>query len=265
MLQSFVTSLIRPNQIFQLINKGMKKAVFYLLLLCLLLSLFSFARFFMTTTFFLNEAGPFVSQLPPFVVENGQLKMEADQPIFSDDKVFVVDPNNQLTPADYPNVSHGFIFTKDKIVSTVDGVSTGEITYTMANFAPGKTIDNEYVTYLVTGFFDSAIIIWTLVFIAIYIYTFSSLLIMATFSGVLAFVLGMITKKNLQFGSSWSLAVYCITAPTLVQTILLFMGASLPINAITWGLIGVYVTLAVRGMKDENQINQKNQKPTRKK
>lgn len=239
-------SLLKPKDLGQLVNKKAGVVFGFILFLALLLSVFGFSSFYLTTNMFLKEAQAVLNSAPDFTFKNDVLNMQTDQPIYSPNKMFIFDPNNQVKAENYPKSSYVVIFGKAKAIFIENGVFVREVNYVDSGL---HDISKQEFTGLVDWLVTKETIIWATIFACIFVYMIFSTTFTAFVLGIFGYIISNIQKKELTFGQAFRLAVFSLTVPFFIKGILVLAAWPIPIGPITWGLAAVYIVMAVRNIK----------------
>jgi len=246
LFESLKISLLKPNNLGQLVNKKAGVVFGFILFLALLISVFVFSSFYQTSSMFLKEAQAVLNSTPDFTFKDDVLNMQTDQPIYSPNKMFIFDPNNQVKAENYPKGSYVVIFGKVKATFMEKGVVVRETNYMNSGL---RDISKQEFTELVDWLITKETTIWATIFAGIFIYMIFSTMFTAFILGILAYIISNLQKKELTFGQAFKLAIFSLTVPFLIKGILVLAAWPVPIGPITWGLGAVYVVMAVRNIK----------------
>ncbi|MCL4441490.1 MAG: DUF1189 domain-containing protein [Firmicutes bacterium] len=185
---------------------------------------------------FNNGTAEFVStikeKIPEFRLANGQLNVDAPQPLLVDGgngSVLIIDTTGQTDESVLDKYNEGVFISRDKLINK-QNIEKKEI-----SFADLKqvTLDKQKLLSFLPLFK------WLLVIIAVFAYVFGSAWVVITLviMGLIGLFINGTMKGGLRFGHTWNIAVYALTLPWLLETFKDLVYPAIPYFwAIKWGL-----------------------------
>ncbi|MFD1739436.1 DUF1189 domain-containing protein [Bacillus salitolerans] len=244
-------STTKPSLLPTMAREGAGRAILYLLLLSLTLGLisgvFQSVRASLDFNRFLQDVS---DDLPHFVLENGELEIEGDEPlIFEEDpnSVFIIDDTGTYTRdnvndllSDYGTVT---LLTKYEFISAKP--------FETREFRFSDLGDALYLNkQMVLDFLPVLSFLPILLGIGVVFWFFIRKLIMGLIYALVGLIVSAIFKKGYSFGTMYSMGLYAITLPTIIDILLMMIGINL-----TWFVyLAIVVVYFVFAMKNNDTI-----------
>lgn len=193
------------------------KAVLYLLLISLFLGAIGSIRGSIEVN---NGISEFIKiyndNCPNFELINGELSVEGVMPMVlseDEDNYIIIDTTNSTNPDVLDSYSEGILILKDKIIQKENQLQTQVIEFKSLQ---GLTI-NKDIAY---SYFHYAKIIIPFIFIVNILGYFLGGLLSSLFLALFALIINGIFKTKLKYGQLYSLSIYALTTPLIINTIL---------------------------------------------
>ena len=221
----------------------------YLLLLFLIIYFINGTRTFVVTRIVVDELTTNLNMnIPEFRLENGEFSFEGKMPYYissSTNEVFVIDTTGQVTESVLKDVGFGMLITKDRVYLKNSQLETRTFSLTELK---GITLNKSDVAEFLPKLSWIAII-----FIAFgFIFVLGWKLINAVILALLGLIANAALKGRLKFNNLLNISIYALTLPMLIQLAVNLYGYPLPrFGLIYWGISILYVALAVKSCRDE--------------
>jgi hypothetical protein len=252
-------SVTKPSLLPRMAREGAGRAILYLLLLALTLGLisgvFQSVRASMEFNLFLEDVK---EELPNFVLKNGELDVEGDEPIIygqdQESSIFIIDDTGTYTRdniqdllSDYSSVN---LLTKYEFISA-EHVQTREFRF--ADFGDTLHLNKQMVVEIlpILSFLPM------LLAIGVVFWFFVSKLIMGLFYALAGLIVSSIYKRGFSYGTLYNMGLYAITLPTIVDIVLMMIG----INLSWFVYLAIVVVYYVFAMKSDDLLMEVNDHP----
>lgn len=242
--KQFGKSIYSPKDIAKFRFQGIGKTILFVFFLTFLSVL--------PTTYYFSTAisnGLVVTQktlkeeMPPFVIENGQLSLESSKPVTIEREDFniILDPTGTIEKKDLKDTENTIALLKDEFLLMAGGQSQS---YSYSMFKDMKITNQDLLHFLHT--LDSLKIIFIpLIFLVIYVFSsgikFIEVSILAVFG---LFVINLL-RRNVPYRQAWRLAAYSVTLPTVFFTIMAWLQTQVPNGFIINWFVGIIVLILV--------------------
>lgn len=191
------------------------KAVLYLLLISLLLGAIGTVRGAIEVN---DGISKFIKiyndKCPNFELENGELSVDGDMPIVlseDEENYIVIDTTNNTNPDVLDSYSEGILILKDKMIQK-NGIQTQVTDFkSLQEVTINKNIVNRYLP------FANAII--PFLFLGNILWYFLGGILSSVFLALFALIINGIFKTKLKYGQLYSLSIYALTTPLIIDTI----------------------------------------------
>lgn len=237
-----------------MVKQGVGKAFLYLFLFTLLFgTIHSIIIGFQIN----KDIGGFVSDIsgniPEFTFSDGILDVKEPMPIIHEDldgSTLIIDTTGQTTPDILDQYESATLILSDQVITKENGFKSEAFSF---GDLVGFTFDQDDVIDklpLLQWFsFIAAFFVWIGFFIG---KLFSSLLL-----SLVGLILVAIRKKKISFGGLYSLAIYALTAPILLDILLQVFGTDLH-NLVYYVIAIAYMWLAMKHFneKEENEFSE---------
>jgi hypothetical protein len=221
-------SITRPSEYLNMAGEGAGRAILYLLLLALTLGVvngtFQSVKAAIAYTGFLDGIK---EELPDFTLENGELTVEGDEPIIFEEaagETIIIDDTGTYTKDNIDSLlgesSNVVLITKEYVLM-VDPTETNEIRF--AEFGELYVDKNMVLTFL-------PYLTWLTVLMGVFIviWFFVSKLVMGLFYGLIGLIASKIQKRSYSYGKAYSMGLYAITLPSVLDIVFNMFGINLP-------------------------------------
>lgn len=193
------------------------KSVLYLLLIALLFGTIGSIR---GAVDFNNKTSNLIQMYndkwPNFELKDGELTVEGNMPmVLSEDKDYyvMVDTTNNTNPDVLDSYSKGLLILKDKIIEKQNATQTQVIDFKSLQ---GMTINKD----VVNNYLPLVKIITPFIFIGTILWYFIGGLLSALCLASIALIINAIFKTDLKYGQLYSLSIYALTTPLIIDMIL---------------------------------------------
>ncbi|WP_442594961.1 DUF1189 domain-containing protein [Neobacillus sp. D3-1R] len=246
-LQQIIKSLYSPKDMAKYRFQGIGKTIFYVFLL-------SFISIIPTTYYFTTAItnGLEVTkkalqhEVPPFVIENGQLSFDHVTPVIIEKDHFkiILDASNTIDKEDLNQSENTIALLKEDFLFIAGGEQQ---TYSYSMFSDMKITNQKLVEFLKNA--ESLKWIFLPILILI-IFIFTSGIKFIEVSILAMFGLGLknlVNKSNIQYRHLWRLAAYSITLPTIFFAIMSLLKTQVPSGfLINWFVSIVVLALIIK-------------------
>lgn len=225
------------------------KSFIYLLLLFLIIYSINGTKAFILTRMVMDELAVDLSvNVPEFKLENGEFIFEGNMPYYissSTNEAFIIDTTGQVTESALKDVGVGMLITKDKVYIKRSEIETRSFSLT----------ELKGIILTKADILDFLPKLSWIVFIFIvfgFIFVLSWKLLNAVILALLGLAANSILKSKLKFNNLLNISIYALTLPMLIQLAINLYGYPLPnFWLIYWGISLLYVVLAVKNCRDE--------------
>lgn len=179
--------------------------------------------------------------LPDFTLENGQLEVQGKMPMVldeNDESIFIIDVSGQTTPDILDNYNEGILILKDKVIQKRNFVETR--VYRFGDYKD-FTITKDKIMGWLPILKGIGIIIGILTFLFFIIRKMFSALILA----VIGLIISSIQKVKLSFGQLYSIGIYVLTLPIILDTFISLSTINFPWY-LYYGLAIIYMWLSIK-------------------
>lgn len=230
------------------------KSIIYLLLLSLLLGAVGSLRGAIDTN---NGISQFIKiyndKCPDFELKDGQLSVTGDMPlVLSKDNnyYFVIDTTNNTSTDVLNSYDRGILILKDKLIEKQSGAQTQIFDFKSLQ---GSTINKKQVNV----YLPLIKLVIPLIFIGNIIWYFLGGLLSALFLALLALIINGVFKTNFKYGQLYSISIYALTTPLIIDTILKIVGIEhFSYYWLAYHIIGFgYICFALNKFKNSNTAN----------
>jgi maltodextrin utilization protein YvdJ len=241
-------SVTEVNMYPQMISQGVGKAFKYLLLFTLIFGTISS----MIIGYQLNkDIGNFISQLekdlPEFTFEKSKLHVEGAMPItyteLDENTVIIIDTTGGTTPDILEEYESAALFLEDQAIIKRNAVETRVISFAeFADISFDKEDVMNLLPYLKWFSLIAGIVVWIVFFIG--------KLISAFILSIISLIISKIRNVDLSFGHLYSLSVYSLTLPILLDIVFNLFHFDLP-NLIYYAIAIIYAWLVIDRTKKQ--------------
>lgn len=248
-LKRFINSIYDFKSYNFFISQKLSKAILYLLLLAFLSSTFTVIKnsyTFKSGFSYLEEV--LTNEMPSFILENNELKIDTTMPIVYEDgiNIVVVDTTKELDPTTYPSYINIFLIGKDKIIFKDSSSQFTTLDYSSFQLtSPLTSEDFSNVMKTLGGIGITILLI--LIFIFLFIGKLISVFLIMPLA---ALVISSILDKKLSYGSLIKISAYALTVPIIIKTFFAVIGVNVPVFFILYYGVGIiYLTFAIKNIK----------------
>lgn len=253
-------SIVNFKSYPNMVREGVGKAFLYLLLFTLIFGTISGFIVGKNVTSGINM---FISQLdentPDFRLANGHLEVEGNMPIVLEElpnnqALYIIDTTGQTQADILDNYQTGMLILEDRAIVKQNPVQTS--VYDFKEFV-GADLTKDDLMNMMPFFKSFGLIFGFLTFLFFYLVKMFHALLLA----VIGLLIAAIQSKNLSFGKQYSLGIYVLTLPVLLDIIISLFGYNFPWYL--FYLVGlIYMWFAIRefdkpmfNMDDNGEIN----------
>ncbi|MGE5417934.1 MAG: DUF1189 domain-containing protein [Acidobacteriota bacterium] len=244
-----VKSIINPAAYGELVKLGLGKAMGYLILLVLLVTIPVHIYQVYGSNGMVSAVSQLIDQnIPDFSLSNGVLQVDAEMPITiaeTPQNLIVIDTSgrsNQSILNDHPE---GVLFTKDQMVVKQNGqvqqisLSDLQVEFNKDDlFKVLPLIKTFGIVYIILGPF----VIWLIKMLQVF-----------TLMGLVALIVSAISSAELSYTESVTVAVYAMTLPFLVQGLQKVLIPTFPYPCLLYYILFIIcIILGVQGAKNRN-------------
>ncbi len=236
-------SIAKFDQYPRMIKEGVGKAFLYLFLFSLIFGTISGVIVGYQTNQGLQAfVGEIEQGLPDFTLTNGELHVEGEMPIVleEDDTLMIIDTTGLTSPSildDYPT---GLLVFKDSVIYKKSVFETRQ--YRFSDFGDVTLTKADILTYL-------PLLKWIGVIFGIFVFLFFYIakIINAFILTILSFILSAIQKAKISFAQMYSMSIYALTLPILIDVLLKLFNLNLRWY-LYYGIAFVFMWMAIRAM-----------------
>ncbi|GIN38514.1 DUF1189 domain-containing protein [Heyndrickxia oleronia] len=213
-IQRFVKSLYSPKDIAKYRFLGIGRTILYVFLLMLLSTIPSLYHLSKMSIQALNEGKQiFMDELPPFIIENGELTSNERKPIIikKDGFDIIFDSTGQTTENDVRNHGNAIALLKDEFF--VVNNQTGQ-NFSYSTFQD-KKMENKDIDKFLTSIHGVLWIVLPIIFVFLYLFTAALGFIKVSIFAGIGVLIAQALNRKLQYRQSWRLAAHSITLPTV--------------------------------------------------
>ncbi len=251
----FIYSITGFDRYRILLRQSMGKAVGYLILLSLLLSVAVFAPIYSTSNEVINKSTEYiVESMPDFSLIDGHLEVNGQMPIVIDDGNIsvVVD----TTPGAEDRILNQYdtvlLFTSDKMIMK-DYVNRQE--YPLSSFE-GLNITKGSLIEAMPLIKSYIIVVLALVGIFMGLFFVAGKFISALVVSLIGLIANSSSKTNLSFKSLFKISIFSMTLPLIIGTVINALMINIPFLAVLFYVgSGIYVFGAIKSIKKELEIS----------
>ncbi|KXG09280.1 hypothetical protein AT864_02510 [Anoxybacillus sp. P3H1B] len=230
-----------------MVAQGAGKAFLYLLLFALLFgTLNSIIVGYQFNQSIGHFTGTLESKIPEFTFQNGELNVEGTMPIVLDDSkngAVIIDTTGQTTEDRLNPYSSGVLILKDRMISKQAG---GQTQVFLFRDFQGVTFDKQDLV----GFLPYLKWLAPIVAVIAWIGFFIGKIFSALFLAIINLVISKLQKANLPFGRLYSLSIYSLSLPIILDLIFKLFHFRLP-GLIYYIVALVYSWLAINQIKKQ--------------
>ena len=242
-------SIAKFDKYPSMLKEGAGKAFIYLLLFTLLFGSVSSIRVgYQVVDGISSFSDEIKRDVPDFSFSNGELQVEGEMPIVIDetsDNLVMIDVTNNTSIGVLEPYETGFIFLKDRLIVKTNRYDTRELVYADFDLYLTKEGTVEFLSNLKwVGFVVG--------FIAIVVFLIGKL-ISSLIMTLLGLIIMSVQKVKLSFGQLYSLGIYTLTLPIIVDLFLSFFHIDLPFY-VYYGIALVYVWFAIKSFKGTDDL-----------
>ncbi len=247
----FIYSITSFDNYKLFLRESTGKAIGYLVLLSLLISIAIFAPFFSIANEVANAAPNFIDEvIPDFNLVDGQLEVYGDMPIVMDssDLPVVID----TTPGAEDRLLYQYdsiiLITQDKMIlkNYTERQEYPHSAYTGLELTKDSLIEALPIikTYMTVAFIFIGILVYIFVLIVKFITVF--------IASIIGLIVNSSLKTNLSYKSIFKISLFAMTLPLIVCTILDVLPVNIPFMPVLfYAGTGVYIYGAIRSIKRE--------------
>lgn len=230
-------------------NETLGKAFKYLILLCLMIGIISSILTVIPFTKGIDILKDnFVTDIPYFEFDNGELKVESDEPIIieeSEGYIFIVDTTNETDESILDQYEAGMYIGKDRMVTKRNMVQKESFEFSQIKELSFTKYDIQgYIHYL--KYFSILIVFFILIWTIIG-KLFSTLVI-----SVIGLIINAIVKSELEYSDIYKLGIYSITLPSIIKLITKYTLPDIPFFSILYyGIVIFYLVKAMNRIKND--------------
>lgn len=244
----------------RVIKESSGKAILYLLLLSILLSLFNIIH---PMVGFLNGVDvlskTFERNIPDFEFINGELNVAGDMPIIigkESDQVVIIDTSGQLDAHALDDYKSGVFISKNYAVNKDNAIKTETIDFT--ELGPLKFTKQQ-----IAGFLPYLKYFTILIILAIFAGTIIGKLISSLVVSVIGLIINASVKSTLLYGEIYRAGVYAMTLSSICKLLLRLLSIQIPFFFIIYyAVISLYLIKAFSLIKEDKSNSQMTHYPT---
>jgi len=244
----------------KVIKESIGKAVIYLLLLSVLLSLFSIIQ---PMVGFLNGVDvlskTFARDIPDFEFINGELSVTGEMPMVIGEEsgqVLIIDTSGQLDATALDDYTSGVFLSKTYAINKTDAVKTERYDF--------KELEAlKFTKQQIAGFLPYLKYFTLLIILVILAGTIIGKLISSLIVSVIGLIVNASTKSTLLYGEIYRIGVYAMTLPSIIKVIMRFSPVKIPFFfVIYYFIITIYLVKAFSLIKEDKSRPQVPKYPT---
>lgn len=226
------------------------KAFTYLLLLTLLISLVSIIK----PIYELNSGIGLISEyfdteVPYFELKNGELHVEGEMPIVSEDEdsIMIINTDQDVDESVLADYDRGVLILKDRLINKQNKSQTREYKFSqLKDFTINKYDVEKYIPYL------KSISIFIIIFLPLF--TFLGKLFSTLFISLLGLIVNSVAGSKLEYADIYKIGIYSITLPSIIKLLSKFIPFDIPFfSLIYYGIVVFYMYKAMTIIKLEDK------------
>jgi hypothetical protein len=254
--KQFFKSIYSPKDIAKFRFLGIGKTILYLFFLSLV-SVIPSSYFFTTA---INNGlevtkATLKEEVPPFVIENGQLNTESSTPITIDKDGFkiIMDATGTVDSSEFENTDNVIALLKDEFVIVAGGQPQ---TTSYAMFSDIKITNKELLSFIETleGF---KLIFLPILILVIYIFSSGIKFIEVSILALIGLFITSLLSRNVPYRQLWRMAAFSVTLPTVFFMVMATLQTDVPNGfLINWFVSIIVLGLALKEVPMKKQKNQ---------
>lgn len=244
-------SVYSPTAIASFRMQGIGKSILYVFLLSLLSAIPIIVHFSIAITQSVQSLSLTVDrEFPPFVIENGQLNSEENEPIITEKNGLSIyfDSSGTLTSSDLDSSEDSVALLKNEFIITSAG-TTQEFSYSMIN---NMEITKENLLELLETIDNILPFISIIPILLIFLFTSVMTFIEVSILALMGSLVSTISGKSLPYRPLWNMAAYSATLSTIFFMIMDLLQTTVPGGfMINWFVSFVILYLALKEINPE--------------
>ncbi|AST92585.1 hypothetical protein BC6307_15450 [Sutcliffiella cohnii] len=250
--KQFIKSLYSPKEMANFYQQGIGKTILYIFFLVLVTSI----PFFISIGIAINQlhsAAETVvkSDLPEFVIENGEFTADVDEPLIMDQDglVLMLDPNSEFSLSEIEDFGDVIALQRYEVITIIDGTTEIFDLGQTDGFTISKS-DLESLLDTVGSFIPLIIFLFAAI---MYILFSLGKFIQVTLLGLVGLILkGSLNKPFIKYRHTWILSAYAVTIPTVLFALLESIGIYIPYTTIISFTAAFFILyLIVKELKED--------------
>jgi hypothetical protein len=237
-------SMTKVSKYPHMVKQGVGKAFLYLFLFTLTVGTIHAGITGYHITQMIKGFNELVKQeLPAFTLENGELSVKGEMPMIleeSESSLFMIDVTGETSPDVLDKYEEGALVLKDRVIMKESTYEVSELSFNEVDLYLTKEDIVKWLPY-----FE-----WLGAAAALFMFFFFFLgkMVNALFISVIALIFRAIQKVELSFGGLYSMAIYALTLPVIVDVLLSAFWYGLPWY-FYYGTIFVFMWLGINAFK----------------
>lgn len=217
--KQFLKSLYSPKDIAKFRFQGIGKTILFVFLLTLLSILpttFQFASAINNGLELTKDA--LKEDVPPFIIENGQLSVESKTPYILDKKgiKIIIDGTGSIDQSDINQSETAIALLKNEFVF----MAGGEAQSSSYSMFPEMELTNQDIVDFIQSTEGLKYIFLPIMILIIYIFSSGAKFIGVSILALFALFIKNLLHRNLPYRQAWRMAAYSMTLPTVFFTIM---------------------------------------------
>lgn len=248
-------SIYSPKAIASFRMQGIGKSILYVFLLSLLSAIPIIVNFSIAITQSIQSVSLTIDrEFPPFVIKNGQLNSEENEPITTekDGMSIYFDSSGTLTSSDLDSSEDSIAFLKDEFIITSASAGTSqEFSYSMLN---NMELTKETLVELLET--TDRLLPFLSIIPILLVFLFASLMkfIEVSILALMGSLVSTINGKALPYRPLWNMAVYSATISTLFFMVMDLLQTAVPGGfMLNWFVSLVILYLALKELNPEKE------------
>lgn len=247
--KKLTSSITDVRQYPAMVKEGLGKTFVYLLFLTLTVGLLNSiiigVQFNRYSNHYIKDI---MYQMPKFTFQNGTLNVDGKMPAIihtPDNETIIIDTTGKANETVLKKYNSGVLILKNQVIIKNNNVETR--TFSFANIK-----DLTFTNSDVINFLPKLKWISTAVGIFILFFFFIGKMVTSLFLAIIALIITKMQRVQLSFGKLYSIGIYSLTLPILLNTIFRLFQMTFP-SYLYYVIAIVYGVLAVGQMKKANE------------
>jgi hypothetical protein len=251
--KQFLKSLYSPKDIAIFRFQGIGKTILFVFLLTLLSILPTTFQFVSAINNGLELSKDVLKEeVPPFIIENGQLSVESQTPYIFEEKgiKIIIDGTGSIDQSDLNKSETAIALLKNEFVFMAGGQAQSS-SYSMF---PEMELTNQDIVEFIQSMEGLKYIFIPIMFLIIFIFSSGIKFIEVSILALIGLLVKNLLKRNVPYRQAWRMAAYSVTLPTVFFTIMALLQTQVPNGfIINWFVSILVLTLTIKEIPMKKQ------------